>query len=59
MIVDDIIVGSKEVEEHDKSLKKVLDRARQVKLRLNPKKRKFRLKEVSYTYSQTKDLKQI
>lgn len=47
-IVDDIIVGSKGVKEHDKNLKKVLDRARQVKLRLNPRKCKFRLKEVSY-----------
>ena len=48
IIVDDIIVGGNGVEEHDKNLKKVLDRARQVKLRLNPKKYKFRLREVSY-----------
>ena len=48
IIVDDIIVGGKGAKEHDENLKKVLDRARQVKLRLNPKKCKFRLKEVSY-----------
>lgn len=45
VIVDDIIVGGKGIEEHDKNLKKVLERARQVKLKLNPKKCKFRLKK--------------
>ncbi|KAF7647812.1 hypothetical protein LDENG_00166280 [Lucifuga dentata] len=48
VIVDDIILGGKGIEEHDKNLKKVLDSARRVKLRLNPKKCKFRLSEVSY-----------
>lgn len=47
-IVDDIIVGGNGVEEHDKNLKKVLDRARQVKLRLDPKKCKFRLRDMNY-----------
>lgn len=35
IIVDDIIIGSKGVEEHDKNLKKVLDR---VKAQAQPKK---------------------
>ncbi|XP_039462577.1 uncharacterized protein LOC120436178 [Oreochromis aureus] len=48
VIVDDILVGGKGIEEHDKNLKKVLERARQVNLKQNPKKCKFRLKEVSY-----------
>lgn len=48
IIVDDILVGGKGDEEHDHNLRKVLERARQVKLTLNPKKCKFRLKEVSY-----------
>ena len=48
IIVDDIIVGGNGVEEHDKNLKKVLDRARQVKLRLDPKKCKFRLRDMNY-----------
>lgn len=48
IIVDDILVGGKDVEEHDENLKKVLDRARKVNLRLNPLKCKFRLSEVCY-----------
>ena len=48
IIVDDIIIGGKDPDEHERNLKKVLDRARQVKLRLNPSKCKFGLNEVSY-----------
>lgn len=48
IIVDDIIVGGKGPEEHEANLRKVMDRARHVKLRLNPKKCKFGLKEVNY-----------
>ncbi len=48
IIVDDIIVGGKGEKEHDENLKKVLNRARQVNLKLNPQRCKFRLKEVSY-----------
>lgn len=48
IIVDDIIVGGKGEKEHDENLRKVLSRAREVKLKLNPQKCKFRLKEVSY-----------
>ena len=46
--MDDIIIGGKDPDEHERNLKKVLDRARQVKLRLNPSKCKFGLNEVSY-----------
>ena len=46
VIVDDIIVGGNGEEEHDKNLKKVLDRAREVNLRLNPLKCKFRQREI-------------
>lgn len=48
VIVDDIIVGGNGVEGHDANLRRVLDRAREVNLRLNPRKCKFRLSEVSY-----------
>ncbi|KAJ8332978.1 hypothetical protein SKAU_G00418740 [Synaphobranchus kaupii] len=48
VIVDDIIVGGNGEKEHDENLKKILDRARQVNLRLNPLKCKFRLNEISY-----------
>lgn len=48
IIVDDIIVWGKGEKEHDENLRKVLSRARVVKLKLNPQKCTFRLKEVSY-----------
>lgn len=48
IIVDDIVVGGHGEEKHDENLKKVLNRAREVNLRLNPQKCKFRLSEVSY-----------
>jgi len=48
VIVDDIIVGGNGEQEHDANLKKVLDRAREVNLRLNFQRCKFRLSEVSY-----------
>lgn len=48
VIVDDIIIGGRNVAEHDENLKKVLNRAREVKLKLNPAKCKFRLDQVSY-----------
>ena len=48
VIVDDIIVGGNGEKEHDENLKKVLDRARQVNLRLNPLKCKFRQSEICY-----------
>lgn len=48
IIVDDIIVGGKGEKEHDENLRKVLNKARQINLKLNPQKCKFRLKEVSY-----------
>uniref|UniRef100_A0AAQ5Z5J2 ribonuclease H n=1 Tax=Amphiprion ocellaris TaxID=80972 RepID=A0AAQ5Z5J2_AMPOC len=48
VIVDDIIVGGRSVAEHDANLKIVLERAREVNLRLNPHKCKFRLDQVGY-----------
>ncbi|XP_038151255.1 uncharacterized protein K02A2.6-like [Cyprinodon tularosa] len=48
VIVDDIIIGGRTVAEHDANLEKVLTRAREVNLRLNPAKCKFRLEQVSY-----------
>ncbi|XP_042338488.1 uncharacterized protein K02A2.6-like, partial [Plectropomus leopardus] len=45
IIVDDILIGGKDIEEHDANLRKVLNRAREVKLRLNPLKCKFRLNQ--------------
>lgn len=48
VVVDDIIIGGSSVAEHDANLKKVLERAREVNLRLNPNKCKFRLDQVAY-----------
>lgn len=48
IIVDDIIVGGRNTAEHDINLQRVLNRAREVKLKLNPAKCKFRLDQVSY-----------
>ncbi|XP_055507978.1 uncharacterized protein LOC129707187 [Leucoraja erinacea] len=48
IIVDDILVYGRDVEEHDRNLRRVLDRARQINLKLNPSKCRFRLSEVSY-----------
>ena len=48
VIADDLMVGGTNNEEHDQRLKKVLDRAREVQLKLNQKKCKIRVTEVSY-----------
>lgn len=48
IIINDIIIGGRDMKEHEHNLRKVLDRVREVKLRLNPLKCKFRLKEVCY-----------
>ena len=48
MIADDLMVWRRNDEEHDQRLKKVLDRAREVQLRLNQKKCEIRVTEVSY-----------
>ncbi|KAA2234846.1 hypothetical protein F0L74_33115, partial [Chitinophaga agrisoli] len=48
IIVDDIIIGGRDVAEHDINLKRVLNRAREIKLKLNPVKCKFCLDQVSY-----------
>ncbi|KAM9342246.1 uncharacterized protein KZ484_014882 [Pholidichthys leucotaenia] len=48
VIVDDIIIGGRDMKEHEQNLRKVLDHAREVKLRLYPSKCKFRLKEICY-----------
>ncbi len=48
IIVKDIIIGGKDVGEHNTSLRKVCNRAREVNLKLNPLKCRFRLSQVSY-----------
>ena len=48
VIADDLMVWGRDNEEHDQRLRKVLDRAREVQLKLNKKKCKIRVKEVSY-----------
>ena len=48
VIVDDLIVWARNDEEHDQRLIRVLDRARKVQLKLNKKKSRIRVKEVSY-----------
>ena len=46
IIVDDILVGGKDQQEHDKNLRQVLNRAREENLKLNPSKRKFGVSNV-------------
>ena len=48
VIVDDIIIGGRSTAEHDANLKRVLDRVKEVNLKLNPAKCKFRLDQVCY-----------
>ena len=48
IIVDDILVGGRTKEEHDQNLKTVLDRIRKINMRLDPKKCRFSLTQVSY-----------
>ena len=56
IIVDDILVWGRDIAEHDYNLEKVLQRAKEVNLKLSPKKCKFRLESVSYVGHQfTKD----
>ena len=54
--MDDLLVWGEGTVEHDANLKKILQRAREVNLKLSPKKCKFRLDQVSYVGHQfTKD----
>uniref|UniRef100_A0A8C5WEL0 ribonuclease H n=1 Tax=Leptobrachium leishanense TaxID=445787 RepID=A0A8C5WEL0_9ANUR len=48
IVVDDILIWGSSVEEHDKWLKCILDRARAINLQLNPTKCRFRVSEVPY-----------
>ena len=48
IVVDDILVYGRSQDEHDKNLKKVLDRARQLNLKLNPQKCKFNVNKVPF-----------
>lgn len=48
IVVDDILVTGRDLEEHDRNLKAVLDRAKEVGLRLNRNKCRFRQNQVSY-----------
>ncbi len=48
IIVDDILVWGSTLAEHDAKLKKVLQRAREINMKLNKKKCHFRVQEVSY-----------
>ena len=48
IIVDDILIWGATEEEHDENLRKVLDRARQIGMKLNLSKCKFRARSVSF-----------
>jgi hypothetical protein len=48
VIVDDILVWGRNMEEHDQRLKRVLQRAAEINLSLNRSKCKFRVKQVTY-----------
>lgn len=46
--IDDILIIGKTIEEHDQILEKVLDRARHLNIKFNPKKIQLRVPEVKY-----------
>lgn len=48
LFVDDLLIYGKTKEEHDEILNKVLDRCRDINLKLNKDKCKFGLKEITY-----------
>ena len=48
IVVDDILVSGRNQDDHDKDLLKVLHRARQLKLKLNPQKCKFNVNKVPF-----------
>lgn len=48
IIVDDLLVAGKDLEEHDEKLEKVMKRVREVGLKLNKAKCRFRQSQVSY-----------
>ena len=45
IVVENILVYGRNQDEHDNNLNKVLDRARQLNLKLNPQKFKFHVKK--------------
>ena len=48
ILIDDILVWGTDLADHDKNLKTVPDRYRQINLKLNPQKCRFRVKTVPY-----------
>lgn len=48
IVVDDILIWSSSVEEHERCLKCVLDRVRAINMQLNPRKCHSRVSEVPY-----------
>ena len=48
IVVDDILVWQKTIDEHDKNLRRILNPASKVKLKLNKQKCKINVREVAY-----------
>ena len=48
IVVDDILIWGASQQDHDQKLKVVLDRCREINLKLNPKKCRFRVSSVPY-----------
>ncbi len=48
IVVDDLLIHGRTQEEHDKRLRQVLERAREINLKLNPSKCKISVSEVDY-----------
>lgn len=48
IVVDDILIWGRTVQEHDERLKQVMNRVRAINLKLNPEKCKFRVNSVHY-----------
>lgn len=50
IIVEDIMVAWRDVQEHDSNLKLILDRANEVNLELNPLKCRFRVDKMGHVF---------
>lgn len=48
VFIDDILIAANKIEEHDKILQKVVERARKLNMKFNREKIQFKVKEVKY-----------
>lgn len=46
--IDDLLIYGKTIEEHDEALRNVINRARELNIKFNPKKLQYKVKEIDY-----------